>query len=130
VQFEPIPPETEAVAANVIEAAFRVHRALGPGLLESAYEACVCHELGKLGVPFERQIDVPLEYDGVRLGIGLRLDLLVGERVVVELKAIERIQPLHEAQLLTYMKLTGVRLGLLLNFDVKQLKDGMVRMVL
>jgi len=130
VEFEPIPPETEAIAAGLIEAAFRVHRALGPGLLESVYEACLCHELGKLGVPFERQVEVPVEYDGVRLGIGLRLDILAGEHVVAELKAVEKIEPLHQAQLLTYMKLAGVRLGFLINFNVAQLKDGIVRMVL
>jgi len=128
--FEPIPPETEEVAAKLIEAAFRVHRALGPGLLESVYEACLCHELGKLGVPFQHQVDVPVEYDGVRLGIGLRLDILAGGRVVAELKAVEKIEPLHQAQLLTYMKLADVRLGFLINFNVTQLKDGIVRMVL
>lgn len=129
-EFEPIPPDTESVAADLIEAAFRVHRALGPGLLESVYEACLCHELGKLGVPFDHQGEIPVEYDGVRLGIGLRLDILAGGHVVAELNAVERIEPRHQAQLLTYMKLAGVRLGFLINFNAAQLKDGIVRMVL
>jgi len=129
-EFEPIPAHTEAIASNLIDAALRVHRALGPGLLESVYEACLCHELGKLGLPFQPQVDVPVEYDGVRLGIGLRLDILAGGHVVAELKAVEKIEPLHQAQLLTYMELAGVRLGFLINFNVAQMKDGIVRMVL
>ena len=115
---------------GVVEAAFRVHRALGPGLLESVYEACVCHELRRMGVPFEHQVYWPVVYDGVKLDGGLRLDLWIDRKVVVELKAIEDLQSLHEAQLLTYMKLTGSRVGLLINFNVPQLKDGLRRMVL
>jgi GxxExxY protein len=128
--FEPIPPALEALASKTIEAAFRVHRALGPGLLESVYEACVCHELTKMKVGFEHQVDLPVEYDAVRLGTGLRLDLWVDRQIVVELKAVEDVKPLHEAQLLTYMKLAKARLGFIINFNVSRLRDGIRRMVL
>jgi len=128
--FEPIPDDVEALGAKAVEAAFRVHRTLGPGLLESVYETCVCHELAKQGVPFERQVDVPVVYDGIRLETGLRLDVWVGRSIVLELKAVEELKPLHQAQLLTYMKLTDSRLGFLVNFNVAKLKDGITRMVL
>ncbi|HEY5313804.1 MAG TPA: GxxExxY protein [Pirellulales bacterium] len=126
---EPIPERTEAVALAVIDAGMTVHRALGPGLLESVYEACLCHELSKRGVPFKRQVLLPVMYDGVRLDAGLRMDIWVEESVVVELKSVERMIPLYEAQLLSYLKLTGNRLGLLLNFNVPLLKDGIKRLV-
>ena len=128
--FKPIPAETEAVAARILDAAFQVHRTLGPGLLESVYETCVCHELTKAGIEFRRQLVLPIVYDGIRLDAGLRLDLLVADSVIVELKAIELLLPIHEAQGLTYLKLTNKRLGLLLNFNVKLLKDGLKRIVL
>jgi GxxExxY protein len=126
----PIPEETERIAKAVIDAAFAVHKALGPGLLESVYEVCLCHELSKRGIPFRSQATLPVVYDGVRLDAGLRLDILAGEAVVVELKAVEKHNPLFEAQLLTYLKLTGHRLGLLINFNVPLLKDGIKRMAL
>lgn len=126
----PIAEDVEKVASDVIEAAFRVHRALGPGLLESVYEACLCYELSKLKVPFQHQVDLPVQYESVRLESGLRIDLLVGDCVVVELKAVEKILPLHKAQLLTYLKLTNNRLGLLINFNTQLLKDGIDRVVL
>jgi GxxExxY protein len=113
-----------------LDAAFAVHRALGPGLIESVYEACLCHELSKRHVAFQRQLALPVLYDGVRLDAGLRIDLLVADEVVVELKAVERITPLFEAQLLTYLKLAGKRLGLLINFNVAMLKDGITCRVL
>ena len=128
--FAPIPAEVEATGSSVIEAAFRVHRALGPGLLESVYETCLCHELHKLETPFERQLDLPVKYDGIVLATGLRIDLLVNQTVVVEVKAVEEVLPVHQAQLLTYMKLTDSRLGFLINFNVAQLKDGITRVVL
>ena len=127
--FEPISPETERLATSVLDAAFVVHRALGPGLVEPVYEACLKHELSKRGVPFRSQVIFPVTYDGVVLDAGLRLDLLVGEYVIVEFKAVEKHNPLFEAQLLTYMKLTGHRLGLLLNFNVPLLKNGIKRLV-
>jgi GxxExxY protein len=101
--FEPIAAETERVAARVMDAAFKVHRALGPGLLESAYEICLCHELAKQNIPFEKQFSLPVVEEGIRLDAGLRLELLVAEVVIVELKAVERMSPLYEAQLLTYL---------------------------
>lgn len=128
--FEPIPESTERIAKVVLDAAFAVHRELGPGLLESIYEACVCHELTKRGMPFEKQVILPVIYDSVCLDTELRLDLLVAETVIVELKSVEMMHPLYEAQLLTYLKLTRKRLGLLLNFNVELLKNGIKRVVL
>ena len=128
--FEPIAAETERVATQVMDAAFKVRGALGPGLLESVYEICLCHELARQNVPFERQLSLPVVYEGTRLDAGLRLDLLVADAVIVELKAVERMSPLYEAQLLTYLKLSGKRLGLLINFNAPVLKDGFKRLVL
>ena len=125
-----IPQDVERVAKAVLDAALAVHKALGPGLLESVYEACLCHELTKRGIPFRSQVFLPIVYDGVKLDAGLRLDLVVAECLIVELKAVEKSNPLFEAQLLTYLKLTGHRLGLLLNFNVPLLKDGIKRLVL
>lgn len=129
-QYEPIPPEAEETASLVIEAAFRVHRALGPGLLESVYETCLCHELKKLGVTIARQHYLPIVYDGIRLDAGLRLDVLVNEQVIVELKAVEEVSPLHKAQVITYLRLSEKRLGLLIKFNTKLLKDGLSRIAL
>jgi len=114
---------------EIIGSAIEVHKALGPGLLESAYEECLCHELTLRSVPFERQIALPVEYKGVKLDCGYRLDLLVAKVVVVELKAVERIEAIHEAQLLTYLKLGGWTVGLLINFNVSILKNGIKRIV-
>jgi GxxExxY protein len=127
--FEPIPAETEFVAKQVMESAFRVHRALGPGLLEAVYEACLCHELFRLEISFKRQVQLPVTYEGLRIDAGLRLDLLVADVVIVELKAAEKMHPLYEAQLLTYLRLSGKRLGLLINFNSQLLKDGFKRIV-
>lgn len=110
-----------------IGAAIEVHRHLGPGLLESAYQQCLEHELGLRGIDFERQVDLPVTYKGVTLECGYRLDLVVGDAVVLELKAVEKLEPVHEAQLITYLKLSGYRLGLLVNFCVPVLKDGIRR---
>lgn len=113
----------------VIGAAIAVHKALGPGLLESTYEACLVYELNERGVQVERQKSLPIAYRGVRIDCGYRIDLLVGNEVIVELKAIERILPVHEAQLLTYLRLSGHHVGLLLNFNVPLMRDGIRRMV-
>ena len=129
-QFEPIPERTEKAAHAVVNAAIQVHRTLGPGLLECVYEACLCHELAKQGIPYQSQVTMPIIYDGVKLDAGLRLDLLVDDRVVVELKTVEKTLPIHEAQLLTYLKLSGKRLGLLVNFNVPLIRDGISRKVL
>ncbi len=127
--FAPIPVKTEEVARNVVDAAICVHRAVGPGLLESVYEACLCHELHLRGLSFKAQLPVPIVYKGMRLNTELRIDLLVEDCVLVELKCAESILPVFEAQLLTYLKLTGNRLGLLINFNVALLKDGIKRIV-
>ena len=115
---------------NIIGAAMEVHKAIGPGLLESAYEECLCRELALRNIPFERQYPLPMVYKGVRLDAGYRLDLLVANRVVVELKAVEALLPIHEAQLLTYLKLGGWQVGLLINFNVTVLKNGIRRRVM
>jgi GxxExxY protein len=127
--FEPIPAEAERIATAVVDAAFTVHSSLGPGLLESVYEACLCHELTQRDIPFQAQVALPVMYNGTRLEAGLRLDLLVADRVIVELKAAEKMVPLYDAQLLTYLKLTGLRLGLLINFNVPLIKEGIRRIV-
>jgi len=122
-----LPPETNAVAGSVLDASFAVHRTLGPGLLESVYEFCLVHELNKRQIAVARQVSLPIVYDGIRLGSALRMDLVVGGRVIVELKAIEALAPIHTAQMLTYLKLSGLRLGLLINFNVRQLIQGIKR---
>lgn len=113
----------------IIGAAIEVHRQLGPGLLESAYEECLCEELALRKIPFKRQAALPVTYKGKKLDIGYRIDLLVNDEVVVELKTIESILPIHEAQTLTYMRLGGWQVGLILNFNVTVLKNGIKRLV-
>ena len=115
---------------EIIGAAIEVHRHLGPGLLESAYETCLAYELTELGLAFERQTALPLIYKDIQLDQGYRIDLLVEEKVVVEVKAIERITPVHEAQVLSYLRFSGCEIGLLLNFNVRLLKDGIRRFIL
>ena len=115
---------------EVVDASFKVHRTLGPGLLESVYEACLCRELSLRRIGFSRQQPVRIEYEGVVLDEGLRIDLLVGEAVLVELKAVERLLSLHEAQLMSYLRLSHVRVGLLINFNVRLFKHGIRRFVL
>ena len=128
--FEPIPAETERVVTQVMDAAFKVHRALGPGLLESVYETCMVHELESRGIGVARQISLPIVYDGLRLEGGLRLDLLVEDQIIVEIKSVEKMNPLFRAQLLSYLRLSERRLGLLINFSVPLIKDGIKRMIL
>jgi len=121
---------TTRLTSKIIGAAVEVHRSLGPGLLESAYEHCLAHELALRGIPFERQVMLPVLYKGVNVDCGFRIDLLVEREVVVEVKAVEALHPLHQAQLLTYLKLGGWRVGLLINFNSGVLKEGIRRMVL
>jgi len=121
---------TTRLTSKIIGAAVEVHRSLGPGLLESAYEHCLAHELALRGIPFERQVMLPVLYKGVNVDCGFRIDLLVEREVVVEVKAVEALHPLHQAQLLTYLKLGGWRVGLLINFNTGVLKEGIRRMVL
>ncbi len=116
--------------APIVGAAIEVHRALGPGLLESAYEECLCHELHLRGLGFERQVELPVSYKGLQLDCGYKMDLIVDRQVVLELKSVEKILPVHEAQLLTYLKLSAKRVGLLINFNVPMLTHGLVRRVL
>jgi GxxExxY protein len=119
-------PDTELV----IGAAIEVHRALGPGLLESAYEECLCREICIRGGRLQRQIEVPVVYKGVRLDCGYRIDLLVNDSVIVEIKSVEQLLPVHEAQLMTYLRLLEKKVGLLINFNVPVLKRGIIRRVL
>jgi GxxExxY protein len=125
-----ISQSTDQVAREIVDSAMRVHQTLGPGLLESVYETCLAHELVKRGLNVVRQLPVAIEYDDLLIEAGLRIDLLVNDQVVVELKAVEEMNPLFEAQLLTYLKLTQKRLGLLINFNTPLLKHGIKRMAL
>lgn len=122
--------EINEITQAIISAAIEVHRALGAGLLESVYEECLCRELTLRGIPFERQRQLPIEYKGLLLDSAYRLDLLVAGAVVVEIKAVEALLPIHDAQLLTYMWLGGWKVGLLINFNVRLLKQGIRRLVL
>jgi GxxExxY protein len=120
----------DPLTERVIGLAIEVHRTLGPGLLESAYEDCLCHELRESALEYQRQLALPVSYKSVRLESGFKIDILIQRSLVLELKAVEQILPVHEAQLLTYLKLGGFKTGLLLNFHVAVLKDGIKRMVL
>jgi GxxExxY protein len=122
--------EHEALTNEVLAAAIEVHQILGPGLLESCYEQCPCHELTLRGISFRRQVDCPVEYKGLKLECGFRIDILVNGIVVLELKAVEKLNSVHEAQLITYMKLAHKKVGFLLNFNARLMKDGIVRRVL
>jgi GxxExxY protein len=124
------PRENDFLTERVIGFAIEVHRQLGPGLLESAYEECLCYELRQSGIGFRRQVPLPVIYKSIRLDCGYRMDVVVEERVILELKTVERLMPIHEAQILTYLKLSGLRTGLLLNFNSAVLKDGMRRIML
>ena len=121
--------ERDPITSAVISAAIEVHRALGPGLLEDAYEECLCHELRLRGIDFMRQVPLPVEYKGVRLDCGYRMDIVIPGQLVIEIKAVYEFHPIHDAQLITYLKLSGVRVGLLLNFNKTVLKDGIRRLV-
>ena len=121
--------EIERVASEIVDAAFKIHSKLGPGLLESAYVVLLTYELTKRGLCVEEEVPVPVVYEDVRLDAGYRLDLLVNACVIIEVKAVEKLHPVHEAQVLTYLKLTGHRLGLLINFNTRLIKDGIKRIV-
>ena len=117
------------LSSRIIGAAIEVHKNLGPGLLESAYEECLCHELSIQGLLFEKQKPLSIDYKGKKLDCGYRLDIVVEKAVIIELKSCEKIEPIHKAQLLTYLKLSGLNLGLILNFNVPLMRDGIVRIV-
>jgi GxxExxY protein len=122
--------QRDSITGQIIGAGIEVHRQLGPGLLESAYRACLCWELRHRGLRVEREVALPLVYKGVHVDAGYRLDLIVEGRVLVELKAIERLAPVHTAQVITYLRLTGLPVGLLMNFNAEVLRDGIVRVAL
>ena len=130
MEREPIDPSLDKVAQQIVDAAFKVHSTLGPGLLEQIYETCLAKELVKRGLRVDRQLEVPVSYDGEKLDTGFRLDLLVDEKVIIEIKAVEILAAVHQAQLLTYLKLSGRRLGLLINFNVPVIRQGIKRIAL
>jgi GxxExxY protein len=121
--------EMNSISGAVVDGAMKVHSVLGPGLLESAYRACLAHGLRKRGINVQVEVPLPLFYDGLQLEVGYRMDLVVGDSIIVETKAISKILPVHQAQLLSYLKLSDKRVGLLINFHVRRLKDGITRMV-
>ena len=125
-----ISDQVNELSRIIVDAAYCVHSELGAGLLESVYEVCLCHELKKRGVSFQQQVSLPVMYDGITLDASLRLDILVDQEIIVELKAVEQLNPVHHAQLLTYLKLTNNRLGLLINFNTAKIKDGIKRIIL
>lgn len=128
--FQPVPPDVEKAGKTVLDSAFKVHTALGPGLLESVYETTLTYEIRKNGLTVANQLPVPILYDGQKLEAGFRLDMLVEDRDIVELKSVENMNPVYEAQIMTYLRLSGKRLGFLINFNVKHLKDGIKRFVM
>ena len=127
--FQPIPADVERIGKVVLNAAFKVHSALGPGLLESVYQVAMKHTLEKSGVSVKTDVKLPIMFEGIKLDSGLQLDLLVEKCVIVELKSVERMNQLYQKQLLTYLRLSRIRLGFLINFNVPYLKDGIKRMV-
>jgi GxxExxY protein len=124
----PIPGDVDALGREIVDAAIKAHRTLGPGLLESVYEQCLVHEFNKRGLKPKRQVSLPIVYDGTKLDAELRIDLLVSGLVIIEVKAAEALLPIHQSQLLTYLKLSGCWLGFLINFNVPLLKDGIRRL--
>ena len=128
--FSPLSNKEESIGRKIVNAAYLVHKAIGPGLLEKIYETCLCLELNKSGLACKRQVDIPIIYDGIIFEEGLRLDVLVEDIVICELKAVDQVNPVWEAQILSQLKLTGKRLGYLINFNVPLIKDGIKRFVL
>jgi GxxExxY protein len=126
-KFAPIPQELDDFGKKIVDAAFTVHKNLGPGLLEKVYELCFCHELTKRNLAYKRQIDIPIVYDGLVFNEGLRLDVIVEDKVICELKALETVNPIWDAQILSHLKLTGKRLGYLINFNVINIGEGIKR---
>jgi len=127
--YAPVPPHVERVGKAVLDAAFKVHTALGPGLLESVYETCTKFELTESGYHATNQVALPVTYRGLKMDAGLRPDMVVEDSVIVEFKSVDKMHPIFDAQLITYLKLTGIRLGFLINFNVVHLKDGIKRIV-
>ena len=130
MDFKPLSKREESIANKIVDAAYIVHKTLGPGLLERVYEVCFCHELSKRKLKYQRQIDTPIVYDGITFDEGLRLDVLVEKIVICELKAVDGMNPVWEAQILSHLKLTGNRIGFLINFNVPLIKHGIKRIIL
>jgi GxxExxY protein len=128
--FKPLTDREEFIAERIVDAVYTVHNALGPGLLERVYEACLCHELSKRELKYQRQVDIPITYDGMVFDEGLRLDILVENLVICELKAVDQMHPVWKAQIISHLKLTGKRLGFLINFNVPLIKNGIMRIIL
>jgi GxxExxY protein len=124
-----LPDDIEKLAEKVVNCFFQVHKELGPGLLESVYEACLMHELSLAGIPFRSQVSLPIDYKGLKLATGIRLDLLIDDSIIVEIKAVEEMQSVYKAQLFTYLKLTDLHLGFLVNFNTQLIRDGIQRVV-
>jgi len=130
MDYKPLSKREESIAQKIVDAAYTVHKILGPGLLEKVYEVCFCHELSKRRLKYKNQVDIPIVYDGITFNEGLRLDVLVEELIICELKAVDEMNPLWEAQILSHLKLTGKRLGFLINFNVPLIKNGIKRIIL
>ena len=130
MDFKPLSKREESIAKKIVDATYTIHKVLGPGLLEKVYEVCFCHELSKRGLKYRRQVDVPIIYDGITFEEGLRLDVLVEEIVICELKAVDEMNPVWEAQILSHLKLIDKRLGFLINFNVPLIKNGIKRIIL
>ena len=130
MKYKPISEEVELIAKKIVDAAYTVHKVLGPGLLEKVYEVCFCHEISKRELKYQRQVSIPIIYDEIKFDEGLRLDVLVEDVIICEVKAVNEMNPVWEAQLLSYLKLTGKRLGFIINFNVPLIKDGIKRIIL
>jgi GxxExxY protein len=126
-EFTPIPQNLDEVGKKIVHAAYLVHKALGPGLLEKVYEICFCHELNKMGLSITRQVDIPITYDGIIFNEGLRLDVLVEDKIICEIKAVDAVNPIWEAQVISHLKLANKRLGYLINFNVLNIGQGIKR---
>ncbi len=130
MNYKPLSKREESIAEKIVDAAYTVHKILGPGLLEKVYEVCFCHELSKRELQYKRQVDIPIVYDGLIFNEGLRLDVLVEDLIICELKAVDEMNPVWEAQILSHLKLTDKRLGFLVNFNVSLIKNGIKRIIL
>lgn len=128
--YSPLPEREEMIGRMVVNSAYKVHKELGPGLLEKVYEICLSHELTRSGLFVKRQVDIPIQYDGIKFDEGLRLDLLIDDTVICEIKAVDQVNAVWDAQILSHLKLTGLRLGYLINFNVPLIKQGIKRFII
>jgi len=130
MSYKPLSKREESIAEKIVDTAYNVHKILGPGLLEKVYEVCFCHEISKRGLKYKRQVDIPIVYDGMTFDEGLRIDVLVEELIICELKAVDQMNSVWEAQIISHLKLTDKRLGFLINFNVPLIKNGIKRIIL